>query len=131
MPRPASLASLATPRSSPTHAARSRDSLTLLSSPPTLVDQKKTKRNDSPGVPSRRKRVVLHHMNFKGKVAACEFSPCGRSFAVCVGKAIQIWATPTMLKEFAPFRLLRAYGDVRRRDVRGVERGQPLGRRRE
>ena len=51
-------------------------------------------------------------MNFKGKVAACEFSPCGRSFAVCVGKAIQIWATPTMLKEFAPFRLLRAYGGM-------------------
>ena len=51
-------------------------------------------------------------MNFKGKVSACEFSPCGRSFAVCVGRAIQIWATPTMLKEFAPFRLLRAYGGM-------------------
>ena len=59
-----------------------------------------------------RKRVVLHHMNFKGKVAACEFSPCGRSFAVCVGKTLQIWATPTMLKEFAPFRLLRQYGGM-------------------
>lgn len=55
---------------------------------------------------------MLHHMNFKGKVSACEFSPCGRSFAVCVGRAIQIWATPTMLKEFAPFRLLRAYGGM-------------------
>jgi len=51
-------------------------------------------------------------MNFKGKVSACEFSPCGRSFAVCVGKVVQIWATPTMLKEFAPFRLLRAYGGM-------------------
>ena len=59
---------------------------------------------------NRRKRVVLHHMNFKGKVVDCKFSPCGRSFAVCVGKLIQIWATPTMLKEFAPFRLLRTYG---------------------
>ena len=58
----------------------------------------------------RRKRVVLHHMNFKGKVSHCEFSPCGRTFAVCVGKLVQIWATPTMLKEFAPFRLLRTYG---------------------
>ena len=48
--------------------------------------------------------MVLHHMNFKGKVVDCKFSPCGRSFAVCVGKLIQIWATPTMLKEFAPFR---------------------------
>ena len=60
----------------------------------------------------RRKRVVLHHMNFKGKVSHCEFSPCGRSFAVCVGKLVQIWATPTMLKEFAPFRLLRTYGGM-------------------
>ena len=51
-------------------------------------------------------------MNFKGKVSACEFSPCGRSFAVCVGRAIQIWATRAMLKEFAPFRLLRAYGGM-------------------
>jgi periodic tryptophan protein 2 len=55
---------------------------------------------------------VLHHMNFKAKVFACEFSPCGRSFAVCAGKTIQIWATPTMLKEFAPFRLLRQYGGM-------------------
>ena len=31
---------------------------------------------------------------------------------MCVGKAVQIWATPTMLKEFAPFRLLRAYGGM-------------------
>ena len=51
-------------------------------------------------------------MNFKGAVSACEFSPCGRSFAVCVGKPLQIWATPTMLKEFAPFRLLRQYGGM-------------------
>ena len=51
-------------------------------------------------------------MNFKAKVAACEFSPCGRSFAVCAGKTLQIWATPTMLKEFAPFRLLRQYGGM-------------------
>ena len=51
-------------------------------------------------------------MNFKGKVSHCEFSPCGRSFAVCVGKLVQIWATPTMLKEFAPFRLLRTYGGM-------------------
>jgi len=56
--------------------------------------------------------VVLHHMNFKGKVVDCKFSPCGRSFAVCVGKLVQIWATPTMLKEFAPFRLLRTYGGM-------------------
>ena len=55
---------------------------------------------------------MLHHMNFKAKVFACEFSPCGRSFAVCAGKTIQIWATPTMLKEFAPFRLLRQYGGM-------------------
>jgi len=59
-----------------------------------------------------RKRVVLHHMNFKRKVVDCKFSPCGRSFAVCVGKLVQIWATPTMLKEFAPFRLLRTYGGM-------------------
>ena len=51
-------------------------------------------------------------MNFKGKVVDCKFSPCGRSFAVCVGKLVQIWATPTMLKEFAPFRLLRTYGGM-------------------
>ena len=31
---------------------------------------------------------------------------------MCVGKLVQIWATPTMLKEFAPFRLLRTYGGM-------------------
>ena len=51
-------------------------------------------------------------MNFKGKVTSCEFSPCGRSFAVLIDKTVQVWATPTMLKEFAPFRLLRAYGGM-------------------
>ena len=45
-------------------------------------------------------------------MSACEFSPCGRSFACVRGPRYSTWATPTMLKEFAPFRLLRAYGGM-------------------
>lgn len=36
-----------------------------------------------------RRRSVLHHMRFKGRVAAARFSPSGSHFAVCVGKLLQ------------------------------------------
>ena len=55
---------------------------------------------------------MLHHMNFKGKVAEARFSPCGRFIAIAVNRILQVWQAPTMLKEFAPFKLLRQYGGM-------------------
>ena len=43
-------------------------------------------------------------------VACARFSPCGRFFAVAVGRLMQVWATPQLSKQFAPFRLHRTYG---------------------
>ncbi len=56
-----------------------------------------------------RARCVLHHMRFKGPVAAARFSPDGAFFALCVGKLLQVWRTPALAREFAPFQLHRTY----------------------
>eukprot|EP00898_Chlorokybus_atmophyticus_P000595 jgi/Chlat1/1536/Chrsp122S01805 len=56
-----------------------------------------------------RRQVVLHHLNFKAPVKCAQFSPDGRYFAVAIGKHVQVWRTPGMAKEFAPFALLRTY----------------------
>jgi len=55
------------------------------------------------------RRCVLHHMRFKAAVSACRFSPCGRRFAVAVGRLVQLWRTPALAKEFSPFQLLRTF----------------------
>lgn len=56
-------------------------------------------------------RVVLHHFNFKSKVHNISFSPCGKYFAVAVGRFIQVWKTPdfTEDRQFAPFVRHRIY----------------------
>ncbi|CAK9436041.1 uncharacterized protein LODBEIA_P06020 [Lodderomyces beijingensis] len=56
-------------------------------------------------------RVVLHHFNFKSKVSNVEFSPCGKYFAVAVGRFVQVWKTPdfTEDRQFAPFVRHRVY----------------------
>ncbi|KAI5955532.1 PWP2 [Candida theae] len=56
-------------------------------------------------------RVVLHHFNFKSRVNAVAFSPCGKYLAVAVGKFVQVWKTPdfTEDRQFAPFVRHRIY----------------------
>ena len=56
-----------------------------------------------------RRGVVLNHFNFKSQVEALEFSPCGKYFAVTHGKQVQVWATPSLQREYAPFVLHRTY----------------------
>ena len=53
--------------------------------------------------------IVLHRFKFKNKVKCCEFSPDGNYFAVSCGKQIQVWHSPTIRREFAPFVLHRTY----------------------
>ncbi|PVV02358.1 hypothetical protein BB560_003190 [Smittium megazygosporum] len=55
------------------------------------------------------RRIVIHHFNFKGKVNCAEFSPDGKFIAVGVGKRIEIWRSPGLQHEFAPFILHRKY----------------------
>lgn len=57
------------------------------------------------------RKVVLHHMNFKDKVGAIEFSPDGAHIAVAAGRTVQIWRTPTAEddRQFAPFVRHRVY----------------------
>ncbi|RCI03258.1 hypothetical protein CU098_004251, partial [Rhizopus stolonifer] len=49
------------------------------------------------------RRVVLHHMNFKGKIASAKFSPDGKYFAVSIEKNVEIWKAPGHTREYAPF----------------------------
>jgi periodic tryptophan protein 2 len=53
--------------------------------------------------------VVLHRFTFKRNVRICEFSPCGAFFAVTCGNHVQIWHSPGLRREFAPFVLHRTY----------------------
>lgn len=61
-------------------------------------------------------RHVLHHFNFKEKVSKIKFSPCGKFFAICAGRFLQIWKisfntendedngdSADGIKEFQPF----------------------------
>lgn len=53
--------------------------------------------------------VVLHRFTFKRSVRSCKFSPCGSYFAVTYGNHIQVWHSPGLRREFAPFVLHRTY----------------------
>eukprot|EP00960_Hanusia_phi_P005682 164873-Hanusia_phi.AAC.1 len=57
-----------------------------------------------------RRGSVLNYFNFKAKVSAILFSPCGKYFAVSHGKLVQVWMTPSLKREYAPFVLHRTYG---------------------
>ncbi|BFZ53112.1 U3 snoRNP protein [Savitreella phatthalungensis] len=59
-----------------------------------------------------RKRTVLHHFNFKGRVRDIKFSPCGNYFACAVDNQVQVWRSPRELehrRDFAPFVRHRVY----------------------
>ncbi|KAK3707359.1 U3 snoRNP protein [Vermiconidia calcicola] len=65
------------------------------------------------------RRVVLYHFSLKSAVTALVFSPCGRYFAVAIGRKIEVWKTPSTPGssegdergglEFAPFIRYRQY----------------------
>lgn len=50
-------------------------------------------------------RNTIHYFNFKDKVSQIKFSPCGKFFALTVGRFLQIWKTPDVNqdRQFAPF----------------------------
>jgi periodic tryptophan protein 2 len=56
---------------------------------------------------NHRRAVVLNHFNFKGKVSGVTFSPDGKLFAAAVGRQLQIWQSPGLGREYAPFVLHR------------------------
>jgi len=53
--------------------------------------------------------IVLHRFSFKKKVRTIVFSPDDSHFAISYGKHIQVWQTPALRREFAPFVLHRTY----------------------
>ena len=55
------------------------------------------------------RRVLLHRFNFKEKVRDIQFSPDDKFIAVAVGRKMQVWRTPGLQREFAPFVLHRTY----------------------
>lgn len=57
-----------------------------------------------------RKGVVLYRFHFKKPVRALAFSPDDRLIAVSHGNKVQLWRTPGLKREFAPFVLHRTYG---------------------
>lgn len=63
-----------------------------------------------------RKGVVLYRFHFKQRVRALAFSPDDAFIAVAIGNKLQLWRTPGLRREFAPFVLHRTlgghYGDI-------------------
>lgn len=57
-----------------------------------------------------RKGVVLYRFHFKKPVRALSFSPDDKFVAVSHGNKVQLWHTPALRREFAPFALHRTYG---------------------
>lgn len=56
-----------------------------------------------------KRRVVLHHHNFKETVNDIQFSPDGKFFAVALKKQVQLWKAPGFTMEFSPFVLHHTY----------------------
>ncbi|CAI5742767.1 unnamed protein product [Hyaloperonospora brassicae] len=53
--------------------------------------------------------VVLYRFHFKHPVRALNFSPDNCYIAVAIGTKVQLWRTPGLVREFAPFVLHRTY----------------------
>ncbi|KAI8359118.1 WD40-repeat-containing domain protein [Choanephora cucurbitarum] len=49
------------------------------------------------------RKTVLHHMNFKARAKAIEFSPDGKFLAITNEKTVNVWKAPGHTREFAPF----------------------------
>mmetsp|Transcript_6250 Transcript_6250/g.22223 ORF Transcript_6250/g.22223 Transcript_6250/m.22223 type:complete len:926 (-) Transcript_6250:29-2806(-) len=56
-----------------------------------------------------KRRMVLHRFNFKSRVRAAEFSPCGQYIALSQDRKLQVWRAPGLRREFAPFVRHRVY----------------------
>lgn len=54
-------------------------------------------------------QTVLHRFNFKTRVKALAFSPCGAYLAVTHGRVVQVWRAPGLGMEFAPLVLHRVF----------------------
>ncbi|CEG42709.1 WD40-repeat-containing subunit of the 18S rRNA processing complex [Plasmopara halstedii] len=53
--------------------------------------------------------VVLYRFHFKQRVTALNFSPDDQYIAAAIGNKVQLWRTPGIVREFAPFVLHRTY----------------------
>ncbi|TDH70720.1 hypothetical protein CCR75_004241 [Bremia lactucae] len=53
--------------------------------------------------------VVLYRFHFQHPVQALNFSPKDEFIAVAIGNKVQLWRTPGLVREFAPFVLHRTY----------------------
>uniref|UniRef100_A0AAV1TXW6 Small-subunit processome Utp12 domain-containing protein n=1 Tax=Peronospora matthiolae TaxID=2874970 RepID=A0AAV1TXW6_9STRA len=58
---------------------------------------------------SLKRGVVLYRFHFKQPVRALSFSPDNGYIAVALGSKVQLWRTPGLVREFAPFVLHRTY----------------------
>ena len=68
-----------------------------------------------------KKEVLISGMKIKGiAVNALQFSPNGKLFAVGVDTHIQLWKTPALHKQFAPFVLYRDIVEQHTEDVHHI-----------
>ena len=55
------------------------------------------------------KQIVISHFNFRNKISALKISPNNKFLAVGIGKGVQIFEMPNLIKEYEPFVLYRKY----------------------
>ena len=55
------------------------------------------------------KQIVISHFNFRNKISALKISPNNKFLAVGIGKGVQIFEMPNLIKEYEPFVLFRKY----------------------
>ena len=55
------------------------------------------------------KQIVISHFNFRNKISSLKISPNNKFLAVGIGKGVQIFEMPNLIKEYEPFVLYRKY----------------------
>ena len=55
------------------------------------------------------KQIVISHFNFRNKISALKISPNNKFLAVGIGKGVEIFEMPNLIKEYEPFVLYRKY----------------------
>ena len=55
------------------------------------------------------KQIVISHFNFRKKISALKISPNNKFLAVGVGRGVEIFEMPNLIKEYEPFVLYRKY----------------------